>query len=279
MQTVLITGASSGIGLATAVELAKRNWSVLATMRDLERRSDLDRQARAANVSEHVIVRQLDVTNSQSIDSLVASLNDGPLDAVVHNAGISAGGAFEDLDDALVRTIMEVNFFGVLALTRQLLRKFRAKRHGRIVIVSSEFAFAGQPGISIYCASKWAIEGWAEALAYELEPFNIQIVLIEPGPIRTNIWTGSPRIIPEKSAYVPLLRRLEVAVEEHVEKTAGDATEVAGVIADALDAKHPRFRYPVGLTAKIGHFIRGKVPSSLVRRAVSHYFRLNEIRW
>jgi len=113
MQTVLITGASSGIGLATAVELAKRNWSVLATMRDLERRSDLDRQARAANVSEHVIVRQLDVTNSQSIDSLVASVNDGPLDAVVHNAGISAGGAFEDLDDALVRTIMEVNFFDV----------------------------------------------------------------------------------------------------------------------------------------------------------------------
>ena len=76
---------------------------------------------------------------------------------------------------------MEVNFFGVLALTRRLLPAFRARRYGRIVIISSEAAFAGQPAISPYCASKWAIEGWAEALCYELEPFNIQIILIEPG--------------------------------------------------------------------------------------------------
>ena len=79
---------------------------------------------------------------------------------------------------------MEVNFFGVLALTRRLLPAFRARRYGRIVIISSEAAFAGQPAISPYCASKWAIEGWAEALCYELEPFNIQIILIEPGAHR-----------------------------------------------------------------------------------------------
>ena len=103
------------------------------------------------------------------------------LDAVVHNAGIGAGGAFEDLDDALFRRVMETNFFGALALTRRLLPTFRAQRHGRIVVISSETTFAGQPAISPYCASKWAAEGWAELLAYELEPFNIQISLIEPG--------------------------------------------------------------------------------------------------
>jgi NAD(P)-dependent dehydrogenase (short-subunit alcohol dehydrogenase family) len=279
MRTVLITGTSSGIGLATAVELAKRNWSVVATMRDLEKRGDLDRQAQAAGVSGQLIADRFDVTDSQSSEALVASLSDRPLDAVVHNAGISAGGAFEDVDDAVVRSIMEVNFFGVLTLTRRLLPKFRAQRHGRIAIVSSEVAFAGQPAVSAYCASKWAIEGWAEALAFEVEPFNIQIVLIEPGAIRTNIWTSSPRIIPEKSTYRPLLRHLEAAVEAHVERTAGDPAEVASVIADALEAKHPRFRYAVGLTAKIGHFMRGKVPSRLVRRVVSHYFGLSEVRW
>ena len=126
---------------------------------------------------------RLDVTDSQSIDALVAGLDlpNRPLDAVVHNAGIGAGGAFEDLDDTLFRRVMETNFFGVLALTRRLLPAFRAQRHGRIVIISSETAFAGQPAISPYCASKWAAEGWAESLAYELEPFNIQISLIEPG--------------------------------------------------------------------------------------------------
>ena len=163
MRTVLITGTSSGIGLATSVELAKRGWSVVATMRDLTRRGELDRQLQSAGVSDRVRVAQLDVTDNQSIDALVAGLDlpNRPLDAVVHNAGIGAGGAFEDLDDALFRRVMETNFFGVLALTRRLLPAFRAQRHGRIVIISSETAFAGQPAISPYCASKWAAEGWA----------------------------------------------------------------------------------------------------------------------
>jgi NAD(P)-dependent dehydrogenase (short-subunit alcohol dehydrogenase family) len=222
MRTVLITGSSSGIGLATSVELAKRGWSVVATMRNLEKRGELDRHLLTAGVSDRARVDQLEVTDGQSIDTLVTSLDlsKRPLDAVVHNAGIGAGGAFEDLNDALIRQIMEVNFFGVLALTRRLLPAFRAQRHGRIVIVSSETAFAGQPTISPYCASKWAIEGWAESLCYELEPFNIQITLIEPGAIRTKIWTSSPRIIPGKRAYRPLLTHLDAAVDERVARTA-----------------------------------------------------------
>jgi short-subunit dehydrogenase len=174
---------------------------------------------------------------------------------------------------------MEVNFFGVLALTRLLLPAFRKQRRGRIVVVSSEAAFAGHPTISPYTASKWAVEGWAEAVAYEVEPFNIQITLIEPGAVRTNIWESSPRIIPKESPYLPLLRHLTVAVDGHVESTAIEPDKVAKIIATALEAGRPRFRYAVGLTARIGHFARGKVPSSAMRKVFAYYFRLDKVRW
>jgi NAD(P)-dependent dehydrogenase (short-subunit alcohol dehydrogenase family) len=95
---------------------------------------------------------------------------------------------------------METNFFGVLELTRALLPTLRSQRRGRIVIVSSEAAFSGQPGNAVYCASKWAIEGWAEAIAHELAPFGIEIILIEPGPYRTPIWENTARIRPAESA-------------------------------------------------------------------------------
>jgi NAD(P)-dependent dehydrogenase (short-subunit alcohol dehydrogenase family) len=281
MRTVLITGTSSGFGLVTTVELAKRGWNVVATMRDLSKRGVLDRALEAAGLSNKVKVDQLDVTDPQSIDRAIASLDlpKQPLDAVVHNAGVAVGGVFEDLDDASIRRVMEVNYFGVLALTRRLLPTFRARRRGRIVIISSEAAFAGQPANSPYSASKWAIEGWAEALAYEVEHFKIDIILIEPGAYRTNIWESSPRMLPKESAYYPLTRHLEVTVEAHVAKAARDPAEVAKVVATALDAPRPRFRYAVGPTAKFLHFARGKLPSTLVRKIFSRFFALDKVRW
>ncbi|WP_045836703.1 SDR family NAD(P)-dependent oxidoreductase [Hyphomicrobium sp. 99] len=281
MPTVLITGTSSGFGLVTAVELAKRGWDVIATMRDVAKRKPLDLELAAAGVSSKVRVEQLDVTDAASIDRAVASLDlpNHPLDAVIHNAGVAVGGAFEDLDDEHVRRVMEVNFFGVLALTKRLLPSFRAQRRGRIVIMSSEAAFAGLPGNSPYGAAKWAIEGWAESLAYEVEHFNIDIILIEPGAYRTNIWESSPRVLPKTSAYYPLLRHLEVTVDAHVAKTARDPIEVAKAVANALESPRPRFRNPVGPTAKIMHFTRGKLPSTTVRKFFSRFFSLNKVRW
>ena len=221
------------------------------------------------------------MTDPQSIDRAVASLDlsNRPLDAVVHNAGIAVGGAFEDLDDEHIRRVMEVNFFGMLALTKRLLPTFRAQRRGRIVIISSEAAFSGQPGNSPYSASKWAIEGWAEALAYEVEHFNIEIVLIEPGAYRTNIWESSPRVKPKDSAYRPLVRHLEAAVDTYVAKAARDPEEVANAVARALEAQRPRFRNAVGPTAKFGHFARGKLPSSVIRKIFGRFFSLNRVRW
>ncbi|MBY0559125.1 SDR family NAD(P)-dependent oxidoreductase [Hyphomicrobium sp.] len=281
MPTVLVTGTSSGFGLVTVVELAKRGWDVVATMRDLAKRNELDRALAAAGASSNVRIEQLDVTDPQSIDRAVASLNlsDRTLDAVVQNAGVAVGGVFEDLDEQHVRHVMEVNYFGVLALTKRLLPSFRAQRRGRIVIISSEAAFAGMPANSPYTASKWAIEGWAESLAYEVEHFNIDIILVEPGAYKTSIWESSPRVLPKTSPYFPMLHHLEVEVDAHVAKAARDPIEVAKAVADALETKRPKFRYAVGPTAKFMHFARGKLPSTLVRKIFSRFFSLHKVRW
>ncbi len=165
MPTVLITGTSTGIGRVTAELLAAKGWRVFATMRDLAKKDRLERGLKKAGLESQVTLLQLDVNDPASIESAVAAVlaeTGGSLDAVVHNAGVAVAGAHEDMPDADIRRVMETNFFGVLALTRALLPTFRAQKHGRIVMVSSQAAFAGQPANSIYCASKWALEGWAE---------------------------------------------------------------------------------------------------------------------
>jgi NAD(P)-dependent dehydrogenase (short-subunit alcohol dehydrogenase family) len=155
-------------------------------MRNVEKRSLLEQALKEADVQNAVEIEQLDVLSHASIQAAAGSIlsrTGNRLDAVIHNAGVAAAGTLEDVPEAELRRVMDTNFFGVLALTRALLPAFRSQGHGRIVIVSSEAAFIGQPANAIYCASKWAIEGWAEATAYELEPFGIKVILIEPGSL------------------------------------------------------------------------------------------------
>jgi NAD(P)-dependent dehydrogenase (short-subunit alcohol dehydrogenase family) len=280
MRTVLITGTSSGFGLLATVELARRGWHVFATMRNLERKGPLEEALDTAGVQDRVVISRLDVTQPASVCQAVAAMlrtTGARLDAVVHNAGVAAGGAFEDIPDADVRRVLETNFFGVLDLTRALLPTFRTQRSGRILIVSSEAAFVGQPGNSIYCASKWAIEGWAEAICHELAPFGIEVVLVEPGPYVTGIWQNSPRISPEGSAYRQWVQFVFRAGEAHLRTRGGDAQDVAVAIADVLEAQRPAFRNPVGHVARIAHFLRGKLPSALLRRGIARYLGLNRV--
>jgi NAD(P)-dependent dehydrogenase (short-subunit alcohol dehydrogenase family) len=281
MRSVLITGTSTGIGQATAVTLAARGWRVFATMRNLKKRGLLEQALKEAGVRDGVEVEQLDVNDAASIGTAVASMlsqTGNKLDAVVHNAGVAAAGALEDVPESELRRVMETNFFGVLELTRALLPTFRAQRRGRIVIVSSEAAFMGQPTNSIYCASKWAVEGWAEAIAYELEPFGIDVVLVEPGPYRTEIWNSTARIQPPGSPYHAWVQHVFRAGDAHAARMARNPREVALVIAHALEARRPRFRYPVGPFARLNHFLRGKLPSRLLRRATALYLGLSRAR-
>jgi NAD(P)-dependent dehydrogenase (short-subunit alcohol dehydrogenase family) len=281
MATVVISGCSSGFGLSSAVTLAARGWDVFATMRNLQKRERLDKAAVDAGVpTDRLRVLALDVTDPGSIDEAVGEVlraTDDSLDAVVHNAGVSAGGAFEDLPDDEVRRIMETNFVGVLSLTRAVLPAMRARRRGRVVVVSSNGAFSGAPGVSAYNASKWAIEGWAESVAYEVEPFGIRMVLVEPGSYRTDIWDSSPRVIPDGSAYREMATIIEPMIERRVIARARDPQEVADTIVRALEASRPRLRYPVGPDAKVGLAIRGVVPFSAQKAVVTRVLGMH--RW
>jgi NAD(P)-dependent dehydrogenase (short-subunit alcohol dehydrogenase family) len=282
MPTVLITGTSTGFGRVATELLSARGWRVFATMRDLARKEPLERALRDAGLSERVIFVQLDVTDLASIEAAVKAVlaqTGDTLDAIVHNAGIAVVGVLEDLSDSHIRRVMETNFFGVLNLTRALLPTFRAQRRGRIVFLSSQAAFAGQPGNSMYCASKWALEGWAESLAYEVDPFGIDVVLIEPGPYRTEIWNSTQWVVPEDSVYLPWLKRLRQAADRHQAQTSRDPKEVAAVIAKVLEARRPRFRYQVGFFAKLDYFLRGKMPTKLIRRGTTRYLGLPLARW
>jgi NAD(P)-dependent dehydrogenase (short-subunit alcohol dehydrogenase family) len=277
MRTVLITGTSTGIGLVTAVALAARGWRVFATMRNLQKKEALQDAVRMAGLQDRISIEQLDVADGASIEKAVASIlsrTGGTLDAVVHNAGTAVAGVLEDLPDSEIRRVFETNFFGVLRLTRAVLPAFRAAKHGRIVIVSSEAAFCGQPLNSIYCASKWAVEGWAESLAFEVFQFGVDVVLVEPGPHRSEIWHSSPRVMPRDSPYFAWSQRVLTNADRHYERIAGDPKNVADAIVKAVEAPHPRFRYPVGPFARLNHFLRGKLPTWLIRRGTKRYLGL-----
>jgi NAD(P)-dependent dehydrogenase (short-subunit alcohol dehydrogenase family) len=280
--TVLITGTSTGFGHVTTEVLAAGGWHVFATMRDLSKRDSLERALAKACLSDRVTFEELDLNDAASIGKAVASIlakTGNRLDAVVHNAGVAVAGAIEDVPEQEIRRVMETNFFGVLELTRALLPAFRAQGHGRIVVISSQAAFSGQPANSIYCASKWALEGWAESMAYELGPFGIHIALVEPGPYRTEIWRSSQRIEPPASPYRGWLQQLFLSADQHEARHAGDPKDVAFVIERALTAHRPRFRYPVGFFGRLDHFLRGKIPTRLKLRGTSRYLGLPLIRW
>lgn len=282
MRTVLITGTSAGFGLLATVELAKRGWRVIATMRNLDRKGPLDAAlAQSDGAARNVDIVRLDVTDADSITKGVTealAITGGFLDAVVHNAGVAVGGAFEDIPDAEVRRVMETNLFGVMALTRALLPTFRKQRSGRIVIVSSEAGLVGQPCNSIYVSSKWAVEGWAESLAFEAEQFGVEVLLVEPGPYITDIWQSSPRFSPENSPYRPWAQYLFRAIDAHVAVKGRDPQEVAERIARVLEAPRPRFRNPVGRQARIVHFARGKFPTRWLRRGFEAYLGSRRVR-
>ena len=281
MPTVLITGTSTGFGHRTTEILASRGWHVFASMRDLAKKDSLERALRDKGLLDHVTFEQLDLTDQSSIDVAVKSTLDqtgNTLDAVVHNAGVAVVGVLEDLPEAEIRRVMETNFFGVLALTRGLLPVFRAQKHGRIVLVSSQSALSGQPGNSMYAASKWALEGWAESLAYEVDPFGIDVIVIEPGPYRTEIWNNTIWVEPQNSLYRSWVRTLHQSVDWHKAKMSRDPQEVAAAIVNALETPRPRFRYQVGFFAHLDYFLRGRVPTWLIRRGTARYLGLPRTR-
>jgi NAD(P)-dependent dehydrogenase (short-subunit alcohol dehydrogenase family) len=171
MKTVLITGCSSGYGLATARHFLDRGWRVIATMRTP--RTDL------LPPSDRLLVLPLDVTDPASITHAVEAA--GPIDVLVNNAGIGLMGAFEATPMATTREVFETNTFGPMAMAQAVLPGLRLRRSGTIVNVTSSATLAPFPLVAVYTASKTAMEGFTESLALELKPFNLRVKLVEPG--------------------------------------------------------------------------------------------------
>jgi NAD(P)-dependent dehydrogenase (short-subunit alcohol dehydrogenase family) len=237
MKTVLITGCSSVYGLATARFFHDQGWNVVATMR-APREGVLPR-------SERLRVLPLDVAQAPSIAAAVAE--SGPIDVLVNNAGIGAFGAFEATPMASVREIFETNTFGVLALTQAVLPGFRQRRSGVIVNVTSSATLAPMPLVSVYTASKMAIEGFTASLAFELEAFDVRVKLVEPGycpdtRFTSNTGTRLEGVLPEP--YAPLAQRCFAAMGQQTQRTS--EADVAEAVWRAANDSSGQLRFPAG---------------------------------
>ena len=192
-------------------------------------------------------VRSLDVTDDEAVDTVIGSViaDHGHIDILVNNAGLGGSGfPFEETSLESFRQVMETNYFGALRCTKAVLPSIREHGDGTIVNVSSQAGRLAYPGMSAYCASKWALEAASEALAIEVAPFGIRVALVEPGAIMTAIW-GKADLNPPTGPYTAMRKRLTKVVMTDLSQ-ASTADEVADCISEAISTKEPRLRWLVG---------------------------------
>ncbi len=270
VNSVLITGASTGFGMETALYLAERGFQVYATMRDLARRSELDAEAARRHVAVRVL--RLDVTEPTSIREVVETIacESGGVYGLVNNAGLFLRGYFEDLTDAEIRQVFETNLFGTMAVTRAVLPYMRAARRGRIIVISSVAGRIGAPAGSAYSSSRFAQEGFAESLYQELRPLGVYVTLIEPGITKTESWTldrgVAARARDPASPYYAWFRRSEQMFDRAMQTSPITTRDVAKVVHKALTAARPRLRYMVGWRAGLVVALRRYLPGELFER-------------
>jgi NAD(P)-dependent dehydrogenase (short-subunit alcohol dehydrogenase family) len=239
MARVLITGCSTGIGRATAVELTKRGHEVVATARRPATLDDLDVADRLA----------LDVDDDASVASCVAAAGD--VDVLVNNAGFEVQGPVELVPIDEVKRMFETNVFGALRMMQAVLPSMRTRGSGTIVNVSSVAGRAVGPLGAMYGSSKWALEGMSEGLHLEVGHFGIRVVLIEPGVIETNFEQNIRRFGVDEPPYDDLASQWEKAMERLGGENPPGPELVAGVIADAVEADDVAVRIPVGSDAEL----------------------------
>jgi len=251
-NVALVTGSSSGIGYETSLMLARNGFLTYATMRNLNKSGDI--KATAAKENLPIRITQLNVTNDVSINNAVQSVisETGQIDVLVNNAGYALDGAFEHLSMDEIKAQYETNVFGLIRTTQAVLPIMREQRSGIIVNISSGAGRFGYPGGSAYVSTKFAVEGLSESMAYELEPFGIKVIIIEPGVIRTNIYNSA--VVAKKSQdpnspYTQITQKMASAFEELV-KNASSPELVAKVVLEAVTNQNPNFRYLAGKDAE-----------------------------
>lgn len=268
-KTIVITGASSGIGAAAARLFAQSGWNVVATMRN-------PGQAPDWTTGPGITAQALDVTDKDSITAAVAATLDtfGQIDVLVNNAGFGLNGPVEGATDAQIRRQFDVNLFGLIDMTKAVLPSMRAKGSGLILNISSIGGLIGMPGAPLYISTKHAVEGLTESLRYELKPFGVRVKLIEPGGIKTDFISRSSdwATHPDYANQTNALRKMTAALDRNL----ADPRDVAKVILRAANDPSDRLRY----LAKPGPYVmlhrilpdriwRGMIQSVLNRHAAA----------
>src|SRR5919109_2290216 len=247
-KVALVTGSSSGIGYATSLELARNGYFTFATMRNPAKSADLVKTANDDNLQ--IKVEKLDVTDPDSIRDAITKIDSlaGRIDVLINNAGFVSIGPLEDISIKEIQEQLDTNLLGAIRVTQQALPIMRRNRSGIIVNISSVGGRFGLPGMSAYIATKFALEGLSESLAYEVAPFGIKVVLIEPGVVKTNVKDNSVvgrRAIRNDSPYSSVLGSFNAAFNVLWEN-ASTSDQVAATILQAISSPEPKLRYPVG---------------------------------
>jgi NAD(P)-dependent dehydrogenase (short-subunit alcohol dehydrogenase family) len=262
-KIAVITGASSGFGLLTAVEMAKDGFRVVATMRDLGRRERLDEAAKNAGLAEKIDVRRADITEFDTLPGLVEGIvrDYGRIDVLVNNAGFAVAGFIEDLSVEEIRSQFETNFWGHVAMTKAVLPVMRGQRSGHIIMVSSIGGLHGSVSISSYSSSKWALEGWSESLRMEVNALGIKVVLVEPGSFQTDIWTRGARLGKKMLDGSAVNRDRGARMRDRVQAIKKrDPIAVAKLISRIASDPNPRLRYLIGPDAHIQLWMKRILP-------------------
>jgi short-subunit dehydrogenase len=247
-QVALITGSSSGIGYETALTLARNGFCTYAGMRNTKNSDSLEKKTAEEKLDLNIL--QLDVNDNSSIDNAIKRIKteEKRIDVLINNAGYGLVGFFEELEMDEIRKQFETNFFGVLNVTKKVIPIMREQKSGTIINLSSGAGQVGFPGISAYVSTKFAIEGFSESLMYELFPFGIKVVIIEPGVIKTNFFSNcivSDKSSKKGSSYSNSLNKIQNNIEL-MQEHATPPVEVAKVILQALKTDKPKQRYVVG---------------------------------
>lgn len=260
-RVAVVTGSSSGIGFEISLILAKHGFITYATMRDLQKSSTLESIADRENIPLRCI--QLDVTNDIStklaIETIVKESN--KIDVLINNAGYGLSGALEDLLIDEIKLQFDTNFFGLIRATQTVLPIMRKQKSGIIVNISSGLGRFGIATSSAYASSKFAIEGLTESISYELEPFGIRTILVEPGIIKTNFIKAAvfaQKSTDPNSPYFQFMNNMEDGMKKLIE--SGEKPEyVARVVLDAINDNNPKLRYLAGKDVEQIMEIKNKV--------------------
>lgn len=283
-KVILITGCSSGIGFASADLLARAGHTVYATARRHESLAKLDEWSKTH--ANRAFADRLDVTELASIESVVSRIENeqGRIDCVVNNAGYGQAGPVEEVSLDAWRRQFETNLFGIAAVTQRVLPMMRSRRSGRIINLSSVVAHLSLPMMGPYCASKHAVDAMSLALRVELAPYNVDVVLIEPGPIETEFRPNVDQNLETKetkengenedSPYKRLGDAMDRYWNRSFGKTAGKPGAVARAIQKAVESRRPKTRYRITAAAKFVPHLVSHLPDRLLDRIIHWQLRL-----